>query len=219
MLAMQNDDSNVETIAKMLNMNADDVNKIVGTTCTDDNIVLQAIKNDVNFEINSKGDLKRKTGLSDACVNASLERLINTGKLSIERAWKHELIPSCLKTLENDDNIRIVDLFRKGYSTELISYLYSVNYNVFRKRLSTLCAKKDEKNSSSSKNRNKMFMDAAKIFEHNFNRLTVGMDTEAIEILKRNFKKFVEDSVDYPVEEELIMRRDINSSNTNNSTN
>ena len=197
----------VDEIAKEFNIHKDWVVMILEKADTAEDTVLEAIKNDKNFNISTKNDLSELTGISISRLNVICSNLLRAQKVSYAALWKRCILPSTGGDVY-DKGDEIYNLYAHGFSMDYISYVYGANTGTMRKIIHILNKRYDKErdvakyNSTASKNR--MLMEHIHFIRHHFDDLAKYMGAGCDTILKENIDaleaELVEDdNIEQPV--------------------
>lgn len=155
------------------------------------------------MEIDKKHDLVKKTDLSIVQINAALERLLASHKLSEAKLWKRRLLPPEDKTTYAKNEKAMFDMYIRGYHLDYISYVFKLNPDTLRKTLHSRRNMRGLDNRGGlgelerpSLGRNRMLMEMIHFINHHFNDLTARMDERNKQVFRRNLDVLTEDLVE-----------------------
>lgn len=192
----------IDEIAEEYNIHRDWVKMISDKVDSYEETVLEVIKNDKNFNIETKNDLSKITGISVPRLNVICANLLRANKLSIATLWKRELIPSSYGEWHEHEQ-QIVDWCRQGVTKDLIGYMIKMNPSGFRKYLSMLSHKNNLPVYNELPNirkrgagRNIRFLQLMTLIDYHSKDLCKGLDAESTEIVLKNIEKLRDELVE-----------------------
>ena len=204
-IRLQEEGNSVIEIAKELNIGIDWVSSIVKDNefYDEDKKVYEAIINDTEMRIDKKEDLIEKTNLSMVQINASLERLVKSHKLSEAKLWKRRILPPIDKSFYDKKEKEIFDMYIHGYRVDYISYIFKLNPDTLRRTMTTRRQKKGvytraalKESGSTTLGRNRILMEMIHFINYHFDDLSVHMDERNKQVFRRNLDTLTEDLVE-----------------------
>lgn len=212
----------IDEIAEEFNIHRDWVKMLLDKVDSYEETVLEVIKNDKNFSIETKNDLSKITGISVPRLNVICANLLRANKLSIATLWKRELIPSSYGEW-NEHEQQIIDWCRQGVTKDLIGYMIKMNPSGFRKYLSVLGRKNKLKLPVYNEipnirkrgaGRNIRFLQLMTLIEYHSKDLCKGLDAESTEIVLKNIEKLRDELVEpvMPDSEEVTENAEVETS-------
>lgn len=210
----------IDEIAEEFNIHRDWVKMLLDKVDSYEDTVLEVIKNDKNFSIETKNDLSKITGISVPRLNVICANLLRANKLSIATLWKRELIPSSYGEWHEHEQ-EIIDWCRQGVTRDLIGYMIKMNPSGFRKYLSTLVHKNKLPVYNEIPNirkrgagRNIRFLQLMTLIEYHSKDLCRGLDAESTEIVLKNIEKLRDELVEpvMPDSEEVTENAEVETS-------
>ena len=210
----------IDDIAEEYNIHRDWVKMLLDKVDSYEDTVLEVIKNDKNFSIETKNDLSKITGISVPRLNIICANLLRANKLSIATLWKRELIPSSYGECHEHEQ-QIIDWCRQGVTKDLIGYMIKMNPSGFRKYLSILTHKNNLPVYNELPNirkrgagRNIRFLQLMTLIDYHSKDLCKGLDAESTEIVLKNIKKLRDELVEpvTPDSEEVTETAEVETS-------
>lgn len=179
---MISDGKSLDDIANELKIDKAWISMIVGNQSSDDQKVLEALRNDTKFEIYGRNTFADSLNIPVTKLNDILERLLKNGKVSFAVLWKRELVPYSL--YDESCKEKLTELWNEGYSEDILSYIGKVNPCSLYKYITS--SKRPKYIPTRAYSRNKKLMDCFAFMLHHLDDICKNLPKLQIELIKKN---------------------------------